>query len=668
MKYHFIPPKGWMNDPNGTIYIDGVYHLFYQYYPDGRIWGPMHWGHAVSKDLVEWEHKPIALYPDELGYIFSGSCIYDKDNVSGLGDENHAPLIAMYTSHNPDTGEQQQSIAYSLDFEHFTAYEGNPVIANTRDMDSFEKEYRDPKIFENPILGGYSMALAVDRIIEFYHSVDLIHWEKTGDFAPGEKGFDGMCECPDCFSIRISDETDEETGDIKEKWILSISMILDADKVGIPVADKGYTNSHVMQYFVGCFDGRTFIDEQGYEKPLILDYGTDNYAMVSFANTEDRLMIGWGENWDYVNHTPAKKSRGRMSCTRRLELVKTPKGYRLRQKPYNIEPAHYAVNNGESIELRTVNGGSLVISVTDDEISVDRSEAVPEKLYGKDENADYVHMCAKRITGGVCNIDIVEDDGYYEIFADSGLETFSVMTYTRGKVFGVGVGPGDPEHMTLKALRILKECDVIAIPSSDKTNCTAYNIVCKADRSLSDKEVIEINIPMTKDMVVLEAAYREGADKLEKLLDEGKSVAFLNLGDPTIYGSYMYIHHMITDDGYGAEIINGISSFTAVAAGLESSVGERDSCIHILPMNYSTDKLYDELKAYAENGDTVIMMKPSGDILKLVDILSKLEAEALVKAEAVINCGMEDEIIVKDIKNMPDKPGYFVTVIIKACR
>jgi len=125
-KYHFTPPKGWTNDPNGLVYINGVYHLFYQHYPHDIVWGPMHWGHAVSTDLLHWEHKPIAIYPTEEEYIFSGSCVYDKENVSGLGTKEQPPLVAFYTAHNPVTGEEQQSIAYSTDFEIFTKYAGNP--------------------------------------------------------------------------------------------------------------------------------------------------------------------------------------------------------------------------------------------------------------------------------------------------------------------------------------------------------------------------------------------------------------------------------------------------------------------------------------------------------------------------------------------------------------
>ena len=140
-QYHFTPKKGWINDPNGMVYIDGEYHLFYQHYPDDIVWGPMHWGHAVSNDLLQWEHKDIALYPDELGYIFSGSCIYDKENVSGLGTKDNPPLIAFFTHHDPENGRQQQSIAYSLDKEHFIKYEGNPIITNAKRRTSATLKY-----------------------------------------------------------------------------------------------------------------------------------------------------------------------------------------------------------------------------------------------------------------------------------------------------------------------------------------------------------------------------------------------------------------------------------------------------------------------------------------------------------------------------------------------
>ena len=429
--YHFTPQKGWMNDPNGMIVVDGVYHLFYQHYPDDIVWGPMHWGHAVSTDLLHWEHKPIAIYPTEEEYIFSGSCVYDKENVSGLGTTENPPLLAFYTAHNPVTGEQQQCIAYSTDFEKFTKYERNPVIQNKKHMPDFMQDFRDPKVFPNPVSGGYSMVLAAGYRLEFYHSVNLLSWEKTGEFAPKE-GFSEICECPDCFPV----ETEEGT-----KWILTLSL-----------------TSHIMPYYVGTFNGETFIEDAGdtvktkeqnggcnRNQPLLLDYAADNYAMVSFANSKELLLLGWGECWDYAPQTPAKNYRGKMTMARRVELIRTEEGCRLKFAPvlgqamrpeslsmvqtadaFNLWQGH--IEENETVRVLLENEKELVISVTEEEIIVDRSKAGD---FGFSEflQTKAVKFMAKRIRRGKSTFTILQDHGYFEIFAEDGLLAFSVMTY-----------------------------------------------------------------------------------------------------------------------------------------------------------------------------------------------------------------------------------------------
>ena len=162
---HFTAPKNWINDPNGMVYFNGEYHLFYQHYPEATNWGPMHWGHAVTRDLIHWEHKPIALYPDELGFIFSGSAIIDKENVSGFGVNGKPPIVAVFTNHGLEDGKEVQSIAYSTDYEHFEKYYGNPVIVNEE-----KNDFRDPKVFYNPIKKGFSLVVAAGEEVEFYFS------------------------------------------------------------------------------------------------------------------------------------------------------------------------------------------------------------------------------------------------------------------------------------------------------------------------------------------------------------------------------------------------------------------------------------------------------------------------------------------------------------------
>lgn len=407
MKKHFEPIRGWMNDPNGTIVINDTYHLFYQYYPDDIKWGPMHWGHAVSKDGMNWEHKKIALYPDKLGYIFSGSCVLDTENVSGLGDGTSAPLLAIFTGHNPLTEEQQQCIAYSLDYENFTPYEGNPIIPNRKNQPGYKKDFRDPKVFINPILGGFSMALAVGATIEFYHSTNLIDWEKTGSFNIGSVGLKGICECPDCFFIQ---------NEKNKKWVLSFSLC-------------GNETPNIMPYFFGEFDGRCFVPDS-FDEVLLLDYSLDNYASVTFSGTSDCQMIGWGECWSYAQNTPASDKRGKMTCIKKVSLKEINGALRLTFSPLSAyEPVAYSVSVGDTLSLPTKNGGSLSITVSEDTITVDRTKAVTTNFHDCFSNSAYSVFTAKRTHDGTCDLLIVEDNGFFEIFADSGTILFSVNTY-----------------------------------------------------------------------------------------------------------------------------------------------------------------------------------------------------------------------------------------------
>lgn len=437
--YHFTPPKGWMNDPNGMIYVDGVYHLFYQHYPEDIVWGPMHWGHAASTDLLHWEHKPIAIFPTKEEYIFSGSCVYDKENVSGLGTKENPPLLAFYTGHHPVTGEEQQCIAYSTDFENFTKYEKNPVIENRKfsvgaeaqENPEFKKDFRDPKVFPNPILGGFSMVLAAGYQLEFYHSMNLLSWEKTGEFAPKE-GFTEICECPDCFPMETAEGT---------KWILILSL-----------------TSHVMPYYVGMFDGKSFVEEaevsgkfidtgkqRTFKEMLLLDYAADNYAMVSFANSKELLMLGWGESWDYVAQTAAENYRGKMTIVRRAELVKTDGIWRLKlipvldktmqpeplfpvQETENFNLWQGKIKENETVRFLTGQDKELTISVTEDEIFVDRSNA-GDMSFSEFLQTKAVRFFAKRVKKGSSSFTILQDNGYFEIFAEDGFAVFSVMTY-----------------------------------------------------------------------------------------------------------------------------------------------------------------------------------------------------------------------------------------------
>ena len=303
---HFTPDSMWMNDPNGMFYYEGEYHLFYQYYPDSNVWGPMHWGHAISNDLVHWEHLPIALYPDSLGYIYSGSAVVDWKNTSGFGKDGVPPLIAIYTYNDRvremegEIDYQTQGIAYSNDKGRtWTKYENNPVLTNPG-----IKDFRDPKIRWYEPQQKWIMSLAVKDRISFYSSKDLKNWQHESDFQPELGAYGGVWECPDLFPIM-----DEVSGE--EKWVLFVSI-----NPGAPNGGSG------TQYFVGSFDGHEFINEN--KNLYWLDYGKDNYAGVTWSDIPEEdgrtLFIGWMSNWQYATKVPTERWRSAMTVSRELKL------------------------------------------------------------------------------------------------------------------------------------------------------------------------------------------------------------------------------------------------------------------------------------------------------------------------------------------------------------
>lgn len=304
---HFTPASDWMNDPNGMVFHDGEYHLFYQHYPDSTVWGPMHWGHAVSSDLVRWEHLPIALYPDSLGYIFSGSAVVDKDNTSGFGTVENPPLVAIYTYHDAEkekTGSieyQTQGIAFSLDNgRKWTKYEKNPVLKNPG-----IKDFRDPKVSWHAPTKKWVMILAVLDHVELYASPDLKSWTKLSEFGKDYGAHGGVWECPDLFPLPVE-------GEGKQKWVMLVSINPGGPNVG-----------SATQYFIGEFDGKTFTPDDDKSEIKWIDWGQDNYAGVTYANAPANrtIFIGWMNNWAYAQIIPTEKWRGAASLARDLGLV-----------------------------------------------------------------------------------------------------------------------------------------------------------------------------------------------------------------------------------------------------------------------------------------------------------------------------------------------------------
>lgn len=320
-QFHFTPPDTWMNDPNGMVFYDGEYHLFYQNNPFGNRWGHMSWGHAVSRDLLHWEHLPLALAEEDGVMIFSGSAVVDWKNTSGFGQHGRPPLVAIYTGHHTTRPLQNQQIAYSNDRGRtWTKFSGNPVL------DIGEADFRDPKVFWHEPTGRWVMVVAwpVKRQIRIYESPDLKSWKHLSDFGPAGSTT-GIWECPDLFPVGV------EGSPSRTSWVLVVNV-----GGGAPAGGSG------TQYFVGNFDGTRFVladqpARKATEAALWADWGPDFYAAVSWSDIPERdgrrLWIGWMSNWTYANDVPTFPWRSAMTVPRELLLRDTPDGLRLVQTP-----------------------------------------------------------------------------------------------------------------------------------------------------------------------------------------------------------------------------------------------------------------------------------------------------------------------------------------------
>lgn len=291
--YHHTPAYGWMNDPNGMFYKDGLWHLYYQFNPYGSQWENMTWGHSTSTDLMHWKFEGKAVEPDAWGTIFSGSAVVDHNNTAGFGNGS---VVAMYTS----AGENQtQSLAYSTDNgKTFTKYAGNPVItSNTPD-------FRDPHMFWNEDIKKWNMILAEGQHMNIYSSADLKEWTLESQFGAEYGNHGGVWECPDLMKMRVR-------GTDKYKWMLICN-----------INPGGPFGGSATQYFVGDFDGKKFTCETAPEVTRWMDYGKDHYATVTFDNAPNgrRVAIAWMSNWQYANQVPTQQYRSANSIARDLGL------------------------------------------------------------------------------------------------------------------------------------------------------------------------------------------------------------------------------------------------------------------------------------------------------------------------------------------------------------
>ena len=399
---HFTARDTWLNDPNGLVFHDGLYHLFFQNNPYGSVWGNMSWGHATSRDLLHWTEHPVAIACDEKEDIFSGSVVVDHGNTSGFGTADATALVAIYTSAykaaSEYNGTQAQSLAYSTDAGMtWQKYEENPVLTRN------SAHFRDPKVFRyQGEAGDYWVMVAVEaqhQTVVLYRSEDLKTWEFLSDFGPANADA-GEWECPDLFPLAVDGDPDNI------KWVLIVNVN--------PGAVAGGSGG---QYFVGHFDGVRFVPEPGslvapaglsslpdpearsaaLQQCLWLDWGRDCYASVSFSNAPDgrRIIIGWMNNWDYANQLPTAPWRSSMTLAREVRLTAVDGSARLVQQPVLTEsggglPASEGQLNAGAFELRdsarrlpdAVPGSAQIIEA---EIVPGASERVDLRLFGSSD-------------------------------------------------------------------------------------------------------------------------------------------------------------------------------------------------------------------------------------------------------------------------------------------
>ncbi len=345
---HFSPARHWMNDPNGLVYLAGEYHEFFQYNPEGEIWGHMSWGHAVSTDLIHWRELPLAIPEDDRYMIFSGSVVVDTSNTSGFARAGTPVLVAIYTgAEHGDDGRQNQQLAYSSDQGRtWTKYAGNPVL------DLELQSFRDPKVFWYEPQHRWIMAAVLsDRHqVSLFSSPDLKHWEHQSDFGPSG-ATDGAWECPDLFALPVDDDPSNV------RWVLKVDVF-----------QSRLAGGAGAQYFTGSFDGHVFTADADPAKPNAgalarpVDYGMDFYAAASWNNLPDagrRVWIAWMNNHAYAAKIPTSGWRGAMSLPRQLRLHAAHGVLMLEQQP--VDELHSLRDQAQILGARDL--GSIPVRV-----------------------------------------------------------------------------------------------------------------------------------------------------------------------------------------------------------------------------------------------------------------------------------------------------------------
>ena len=403
--YHHTPQYGWMNDPNGMFYKDGVWHLCYQFNPYGSQWENMTWGHSTSTDLVHWKAEPTAITPDALGTIFSGCCVVDKNNTAGFGND---AVIAFYTSAG---ARQMQSMAYSTDGgKTFTKYENNPVITSN------VPDFRDPHVFWNDEAGFWNMILAAGQQMSIYSSKDLKEWKHESDFGAEYGNHGGVWECPDLMKMKVK-------GTDKEKWMLICN-----------INPGGPFGGSATQYFIGQFDGHKFTCEDEPSETKWMDYGKDHYATITFDNAPEGRHVGiaWMSNWQYANQVPTKQFRSANSIVRDLGLFEykgetycsiTPakemlaaRGARVSQPTEACEIV-VTVKGDAQITLRNAKGERVVMTYDDEEETFDMDRRRSGNISFSDafpvatSSPTYGKVRQLRIFVDRCSVEAFDGDG-----------------------------------------------------------------------------------------------------------------------------------------------------------------------------------------------------------------------------------------------------------------
>ena len=403
--YHHTPQYGWMNDPNGMFYKDGVWHLCYQFNPYGSQWENLSWGHSTSTDLINWKAEPTALEPDALGMMFSGCCVVDKNNTAGFGKD---AIVALYTTAG---ARQTQSLAYSTDGgKTFTKYADNPIITSN------VPDFRDPHVFWNAEAGFWNMILAAGQEMQIYSSANLKDWKYESSFGHEYGNHGGVWECPDLMKMKVR-------GTDKEKWMLICN-----------INPGGPFGGSATQYFIGQFDGHKFTCEDEPSETKWMDYGKDHYATITFDNAPEGRHVGiaWMSNWQYANQVPTKQYRSANSIVRDFGLFEykgetycsiTPakemlaaRGARVSQPTEACEIV-VTVKGDAQITLRNAKGERVVMTYDDEEETFDMDRRRSGNISFSDafpvatSSPTYGKVRQLRIFVDRCSVEAFDGDG-----------------------------------------------------------------------------------------------------------------------------------------------------------------------------------------------------------------------------------------------------------------